>query len=372
MDTGLLERERVLFRMNEEINAKSRGLFELNENASWMTTKRRMKNNLRKSNNGSSSAGEMTGNEYNDSGNDKENDFERSSPSDTETDFNDSSQGVEDKSVTTDSSEKDSNYCSVSSAGTKEELQLVKVGDKKINNKVVAKQSINSKNFNKNLVDVVPKVLEKKNISSEGLIKFLKSKVAIVQTELEAVQKQNEANVKDLNLALDRLKQMEHMKEQLLTKNAALERTVKKFEERNLEMDKMLKEKEIHVTNTAKELSAAKTEIRCLTQTNQSLEKKLFKVQEDVEGLKIKLAIANDAEKETRDASRQERLTYEKQIKQLRRQRGEVLADYKKLLLAVDHMKKQNFHMDQTRLTSDFERDYFRHLDEASTASFSQ
>ncbi|XP_055613025.1 uncharacterized protein LOC129759576, partial [Uranotaenia lowii] len=131
-------------------------------------------------------------------------------------------------------------------------------------------------------------------------------------------------------------------------------------------------EKEIHVTNTAKELSAAKTEIRCLTQTNQSLEKKLFKVQEDVEGLKIKLAIANDAEKETRDASRQERLTYEKQIKQLRRQRGEVLADYKKLLLAVDHMKKQNFHMDQTRLTSDFERDYFRHLDEASTASFSQ
>lgn len=65
--------------------------------------------------------------------------------------------------------------------------------------------------------------------------------MAIIQTELETVQKQNEANVKDLNLALDRLKQLESFKEQLLTKNAALERTVKKFEERNLELDKMVK-----------------------------------------------------------------------------------------------------------------------------------
>ena len=71
--------------------------------------------------------------------------------------------------------------------------------------------------------------------------RFLKSKVAILQTELEASQKQNEANVKDLNLALDRLKQLEAVKEQLLTKNGALERTVKKYEERNVELDKLLK-----------------------------------------------------------------------------------------------------------------------------------
>lgn len=71
--------------------------------------------------------------------------------------------------------------------------------------------------------------------------RFLKSKVAIIQTELETVQKQNEANVKDLNLALDRLKQLENFKEQLLTKNAALERMVKKYEERNLELDKQVK-----------------------------------------------------------------------------------------------------------------------------------
>lgn len=71
--------------------------------------------------------------------------------------------------------------------------------------------------------------------------RFLKSKVAIIQTELESVQKQNEANVKDLNLALDRLKQLENFKEQLLTKNAALERMIKKYEERNLELDKQVK-----------------------------------------------------------------------------------------------------------------------------------
>ncbi|XP_038119315.1 testis-expressed protein 9 [Culex quinquefasciatus] len=378
MDAVLLERERVLFRLNEEINAKSRGLFELNENATWMTTKRRMKNNIRKLANPQQQVDD-SGSNSGDSSNNKENDCDQlttaTAASDTETEFNELSQcttNEDTKSLL--ESEKET---SISTVDTKVDLQLVKPGgEKKINNKAVAKQAggnnPGAKNVNKNMADVVPKVLEKKNISSEGLIKFLKSKVAIIQTELETVQKQNEANVKDLNLALDRLKQLESFKEQLLTKNAALERTVKKFEERNLELDKMVKEREVQITNGAKELSAARTEIRCVTQNNQNLEKRLFKLQEDVDGLKVKLTIANDAEKETRDAARQERLTYEKQIKQLRKQRGEVLADYKKLLLVVDQMKKQNIHADQTRLISDFERDYFKHLDDASTSSLSQ
>ncbi|XP_058836421.1 dynein regulatory complex protein 1-like, partial [Topomyia yanbarensis] len=363
MDAVLLERERVLFRMNEEINAKSRGLFELNENASWMSTKRRMRNNNRKMNN-SSALADNSETSSGDGGN-KENDSDRTTnPSDTETEFNDISHCTDDKFH---DSEKDSN----SSDGTQQDLQVVKSSDKKINNKIVVKQTGSAKNVNKNMADVVPKVLEKKNISSEGLIKFLKSKVAIIHTELETVQKHNEANVKDLNLALDRLKQLDNFKEQLLTKNAALERTIKKFEDRNLELDKLVKEKDVHILNAAKELSTARTDIRCLTQNNQNMEKKLFKAQEDIDGLKIKLTITNDAEKETRDAARQERLTYEKQIKQLRKQRSEVLTDYKKLLLAVDQMKKQNFHLDQARLISDFEQDYFRHLDDGSSVSLS-
>ncbi|XP_055628420.1 uncharacterized protein LOC129769910 [Toxorhynchites rutilus septentrionalis] len=366
MDAVLVERERVLFRMNEEINAKSRGLFELNENASWMNTKRRMKSNIRKLNNQPLVVVMDSCSTSIDGGN-KENDCDRMTPpSDAETEFNDRSHSLLEEPSIVDS-EKDSNVASVGSKD--DQLRLVKVGgEKKINNKVVARQSGSAKNVNKNMADVVPKVLEKKNISSEGLIKFLKSKVAIIQTELESVQKSNEANVKDLGLALDRLKQMENFKEQLLTKNAALERTVKKFEERNLELDKLLKEKEIRITNTAKELATARTEIRCLTQTNQHLDKKLFKAQEDIDSLKIKLTIANDAEKETRDAARQERHTYEKQIKQLRKQRSEVLSDYKKLLVTMDQMKKQNFQTDQSRLMSDFERDYFRHLDDASSS----
>ncbi|XP_055532225.1 dynein regulatory complex protein 1 [Wyeomyia smithii] len=367
MDAVLLERERVLFRLNEEINAKSRGLFELNENASWMSAKRRMRNNLRKTNHHIPLT-DGSENTSGDGGN-KENDCDRMSPSDTETECNESSHCTEEaKSL---ESGKESN---LSSTAMKEDGQVVKIGEKKINNKAVAKQNTagSAKSVNKNMADVVPKVLEKKNISSEGLIKFLKSKVAIIQTELETVQKQNDSNVKDLSLALDRMKQLESFKEQLMTKNAALERTVKKYEERNLELDKLVKEKEAQIVNVTKELATARSEIRCISQNNQNLEKKQLKAQEDIDSLKIKLTIANDAEKETRDGARQERLTYEKQIKQLRKQRGEVLADYKKLLLAVDQMKKQNFHLDQTRLMSDFERDYFKHLDDSSEVALSQ
>ncbi|KFB50490.1 AGAP007052-PA-like protein [Anopheles sinensis] len=462
MDPVLLERERVLFRMNEEINAKSRGLFELNENVSWMTTKRRMRQGLKKLNNiGAGGPVELPAGDESctsDLGGsiattDKENEGQlhgTGTGSDEEEPESEPGRsasvifalevsrdgegekgpfgGQREAPATTTTlteircdaiKEEHSRSNNVTS---NQQMQLVKVTTVSVERKVSNGQraagnggmvtpgmllngnssssssksvtSATARNLTKNMADVVPKVLEKKNISSDGLIKFLKSKVAILQTELETSQRQNEANVKDLHLALDRLKQLEALKEQLLTKNSALERTVKKFEERNLELDKLLKvnvvfqqsgsvkqtngnkfdllqEKDAQLNVAAKELFGARSEIRNLAQINQTQEKRLFKAQEEVESLRVKLNIANDSEKvpETRDAARQERLTYEKQIKQLRKQRTEVLADYKKLLLSVDQMKKQNFNQEQSKLLHDFEKDYFRHLDEAASSS---
>ncbi|XP_053665756.1 girdin [Anopheles marshallii] len=426
MDPVLLERERVLFRLNEEINAKSRGLFELNENVSWMTTKRRLRHGMKKLNNvpvlgppgdesSSSELGASIDTTDKESGATTGGGAGTGTGSDEEPESDDRSSAVifavvRDGEKDTHGGREQQREQEPASTlttlteircdaiqeehtranNTNQQLQLVKVTTVSVERKVsngqrmsggtgtpggggmlIASKSVTSaataRNLSKNMADVVPKVLEKKNISSEGLIKFLKSKVAILQTELEASQKQNEANVKDLNLALDRLKQLEALKEQLLTKNGALERTVKKFEERNVELDKMLKEKDAQLNVSAKELFGARSEIRNLAHLNQTQEKRLFKTQEEVESLRIKLSIANDSEKETRDAARQERLTYEKQIRQLRKQRTEVLADYKKLLLSVDQMKKQQFNQEQSRQINDFEKDYLRHLDEAAS-----
>uniref|UniRef100_A0A182QWV7 Testis-expressed sequence 9 protein n=1 Tax=Anopheles farauti TaxID=69004 RepID=A0A182QWV7_9DIPT len=427
MDPVLLERERVLFRLNEEINAKSRGLFELNENVSWMTTKRRLRHGMKKQNNvptvttttTSTGAGDESSSSELGASIDTTDKETGPVASDDEPESDavifavvrnggkESAYGGQQEpegSTTTTLTEIRCDAIQeehTRSNATNQQLQLVKVttvsverkvsngqraagggaggagngggggagGGMLISSKSVTSAATTARNLSKNMADVVPKVLEKKNISSEGLIKFLKSKVAILQTELEASQKQNEANVKDLNLALDRLKQLEAVKEQLLTKNGALERTVKKYEERNVELDKTVKEKDAQLNGAAKELYGARSEIRNLAHANQTQEKRLFKAQEEVESLRIKLSIANDSEKETRDAARQERLTYEKQIRQLRKQRTEVLADYKKLLLSVDQLKKQHFNQEQSKQMNDFEKDYFRHLDEAATAS---
>uniref|UniRef100_A0A182M684 Testis-expressed sequence 9 protein n=1 Tax=Anopheles culicifacies TaxID=139723 RepID=A0A182M684_9DIPT len=428
MDPVLLERERVLFRLNEEINAKSRGLFELNENVSWMTTKRRLRHGMKKLNNvpclgppgdessssdlgasidttdkesgmtGGGPAGTGTGSDEEPESDDRSADVIFAVVRDGEKDGPGGREQEPASTMTTlteircDAIQEE--HTTRANNTNQQQLQLVKVTTVSVERKVsngqrvpgggpgpnggggggmlISSKSVTSaataRNLSKNMADVVPKVLEKKNISSEGLIKFLKSKVAILQTELETSQKQNEANVKDLNLALDRLKQLEALKEQLLTKNGALERTVKKFEERNVELDKLLKEKDAQANVTAKELFGARSEIRNLAHLNQTQEKRLFKTQEEVESLRIKLSIANDSEKETRDAARQERLTYEKQIRQLRKQRTEVLADYKKLLLSVDQMKKQQFNQEQSRQINDFEKDYLRHLDDAATS----
>uniref|UniRef100_A0A182TE39 Testis-expressed sequence 9 protein n=1 Tax=Anopheles melas TaxID=34690 RepID=A0A182TE39_9DIPT len=448
MDPVLLERERVLFRLNEEINAKSRGLFELNENVSWMTTKRRLRHGLKKLNNVAAAAAtgvvgpgdESSSSELGTSidTTDKESGIGGGSvggsgggsaaagASDEDPECEERSSavifavvrngekdtcggGVQEPASTLTTlteircdaiQEERTRANNSNTTTTNQQLQLVKVTTVSVERKVsngqrasgsggggvggspgpgggmlIASKSVTSagtaaRNLSKNMADVVPKVLEKKNISSEGLIKFLKSKVAILQTELEASQKQNEANVKDLNLALDRLKQLEAVKEQLLTKNGALERTVKKYEERNVELDKLLKEKDAQLNVSAKELYGARSEIRNLANHNQTQDRRLLKAQEEVESLRIKLSIANDSEKvsETRDAARQERLTYEKQIRQLRKQRTEVLADYKKLLLSVDQLKKQQFNQEQSKQMNDFEQDYLRHLDGAATS----
>ena len=300
MDNNLLQREKELFRLNEEINAKSKTLLDpanideiLSENL-----KKRIKNS--------------------------------------------NQQNLQTVLI----AEKDDENIE----------QCEKVVEKF--EKVVEKRTLGNKSVSKNgasdMQNIIPKILEKKNVSSEGLIKFLKSKVAIIQMELDAALKQNEAHVKDLNVAIDKLKQFEQLKEQLLTKNTALEKTIKKNEDKMFELNKQLQDKESHATEINKELHSLKQEQKSLILANQNYEKRLMKASEDLENTKMKLTIAKDAEKEMRDLARKERQTFEQQMKELRKQRLDTMNDYKKLLIVVDDLKKKNFNYEQKKILDDF------------------
>lgn len=237
MDNLLLQREKELFKLNEEIDGKTKAIFNGND-VTGVNKKNKItrkmptnKNQILKTSNQSNTK----------------------SPVQFVQQDSDSIDSMAGNSVNQEIP-KGENDCAAMIVSTTSisPTNLLKMKKNSISNSDIAKNSTEN---------VIPKIFEKRNFSSEGLIKyscewwtqfsiilnnnslcrFLKSKASILQTELETAQKENCEYVKKINDLVESNKQAEAMKELLLNKTKALEKTVSKFEEKNGNLEKKQK-----------------------------------------------------------------------------------------------------------------------------------
>lgn len=210
--------------------------------------------------------------------------------------------------------------------------------------------------------NLIPARLEKKNISSEGLIKFLKSKVTILQDEMETLQKENVKKTEELQVFQEKAGKLEQQKEQLITKNNSLQASLKKHEDKVAELELQVRERDNQSAQLGKEGENTKRDMKSLQQANTSLERRLTKTQEELEALKVNLGNAYDREKEIRDRARLEKDGYEKQIKQLRKQRVNLITAYKQQSLLLDNLKRQNLCLEEAKMIDLSEKDFTKIL----------
>lgn len=209
---------------------------------------------------------------------------------------------------------------------------------------------------------VIPKLFERTHINKDNLIKFLKAKVAILQNELEsAVNENKEQNesIKDLTKKIERSDQVFT---NLESNHQSLQQALKKLEEKNLVLKDVIQTKDDRIQILSKEQARVSSEWSKLKKQNQTLEIRLQQLRQTHEVTKARLAQLSDAEKEVRFTKTQERTSLENQIKELKKERMQMLNAFKKQLLRIDQLKRQNSCFDEERLIEIAEREYLKLL----------
>ncbi|XP_059612749.1 testis-expressed protein 9 [Phlebotomus argentipes] len=209
----------------------------------------------------------------------------------------------------------------------------------------------------------IPDRLARKNVSSEGLIKFLKAKVSILQDEVDTHQKENLKNTEQIHALQESLKGVENVKDQLTSRVNALQSQQKKLEVRNEELELKLKNRDVDLGKQSRDLEMARREVKSLTQEKSTMERRLLKSQEDHEGTKQSLTGAYEREKEMRERSRLEKEGFEKQVKALRKQRLSLIGAYKQQLLLLDNLKRQIVCLEEAKMIDFAEREFTKILD---------
>lgn len=110
-------------------------------------------------------------------------------------------------------------------------------------------------------------------------------------------------------------------------------------------------------------METSRKEYKTVLGTNTNYEKKIFKMQEEIDQMRQKLTIAREMENEQEIFARQERLFFEEQSATMAKQRLKLLAAYKKQLLLLDNLKRQNICLKQAKLIQFSEKDFAKLLD---------
>lgn len=122
-------------------------------------------------------------------------------------------------------------------------------------------------------------------------------------------------------------------------------------------------EKEIDIATLNKESVALKKQLKETNRLHSTLDKRFQKSQDDLEHLKKNLANAQDAERQQRAVNLQQKNFFEDQIKILSKQRSGLISAYKRQLLLLDNLKRQNLCLEQSKLLQFAEKDFMKILD---------
>lgn len=166
-----------------------------------------------------------------------------------------------------------------------------------------------------------------------------------------------------LDKTLERTKIIEQQRDQAITKSQTLNEQLAKNEKHLEDANKHLKDRCLDINALQKELDTTKRELKILSQSNNNLEKRLFRSNEELESARNAMGAMKINEREHKESVRLELEAKEKQVKSLKKQRADLLNAYKKQLFLIDNLKRQNVCLEQAKMISISEKEFAKILD---------
>lgn len=122
-------------------------------------------------------------------------------------------------------------------------------------------------------------------------------------------------------------------------------------------------EKDADFAALNREMNALKKQLKEVNRLHNNLEKRFLKCQDDLEHTKKNLNNSQDCERQQRALNHQQKNFFEDQMKTLSKQRTGLISAYKKQLLLLDNLKRQNLCLEQSKLLQVAEKDFVKVLD---------
>lgn len=121
--------------------------------------------------------------------------------------------------------------------------------------------------------------------------------------------------------------------------------------------------KDHDLEQSRRKLEESSKEISQQSRANTLLEKRLAKITEDLDCVKSNLSTTKTTHADQQAAQKQQLGFAEKQLKLLGQQRNGLVAAYKRQLLLLDNLKRQNMCLQQAQLLEFVEQDFMKVLD---------
>ncbi|XP_046825633.1 asparagine-rich protein isoform X1 [Vespa crabro] len=180
---------------------------------------------------------------------------------------------------------------------------------------------------------------------NKALINFLKSKIDMLYNELKVIQVEYKNKVNDCERLEGENKKLDCCKLKLHNQVASLKETVTKLENNNSNLHEQNLASNTENSNLKKDIEGLRKEIKTLNNQLNNYDLRLNRSLEENEKLKNTIKFNHFEEKELRDQIRKLQEDKRQGIKHLEKQRLELLQAFKKQLLLIDNLKKQNAFM---------------------------
>ncbi|CAN8187729.1 unnamed protein product [Coccothraustes coccothraustes] len=209
--------------------------------------------------------------------------------------------------------------------------------------------------------DIIPRVGNE--MGAEAQIRFLKAKLRVMQEDLanivfECRKKDDESQ----NLGT-RLKATEEENSRLQRTISLQQSQIEKYKMLSQEANKKTEGLQQEVTALEKELESVKRAQKQAAATQSAAEVRLNRALEEVEKYKVEL---NKLKQSNKDVANQELKMIEElktENKKLQKQKGELIAGFKKQLKLIDILKRQKMHIEAAKMLSFTEEEFMKALE---------
>jgi len=204
---------------------------------------------------------------------------------------------------------------------------------------------------------------EPKDLSSDSLVRLLRTKVSLLQNELTLSQKKLMKKSDEIRLKVNESKQLDDEKQRILMELSVHKDKLKKQEMATAGLVEKLRVTDMENDILKKEVNTLKIELKKVNLLNSGSDSRFNKAKEEIERLKDALKVANLQHKETRDILKGKTDDFNKSLKKMEKEKADIMKEVKKQAQLIENLRNQRDLYEAKSAVAFTEEEFLKYLD---------